>query len=134
MYLFVILLFEMPFWWTCFARPTLLFLKNNFVLNNHENSVDYCKPYKYFLPLLKILMTLNELKHVHLLMIEFEHPIFGFEWTNIEPNRVINRFTKLLIKLDNPNIIFSNIERTQTCSLFVIKLEHPIFGFKRSNI
>ena len=31
-----------------------------------------------------IFRTSNQLKHVHLLVIELEHPIFGFEQTNIE--------------------------------------------------
>ena len=42
--------------------------------------------------------TPNELEHVHLLVIELEHPIFGFERTDIEPNRAFTRFTKLLIE------------------------------------
>ena len=29
--------------------------------------------------------TLNELKRVHQLVIELEHPIFGFERSNIDP-------------------------------------------------
>ena len=31
-----------------------------------------------------IFWTSNELKSVHLLVIKLEHPIFGFEWSNIE--------------------------------------------------
>ena len=31
-----------------------------------------------------IFLTCNEIEHVHLLVIELEHPIFGFEWSNIE--------------------------------------------------
>ena len=31
--------------------------------------------------------------------IELEHPIFGLEHTNIEPNRAFTRFTKSLIEL-----------------------------------
>ena len=29
-------------------------------------------------------LTSNELKHVHLLVIKLDHPIFGFELSNIE--------------------------------------------------
>ena len=41
---------------------------------------------------------------------------------------------------DGSNTIFSNIDRTRTSNelervhLLVIELEHPIFGFERSNI
>ena len=43
--------------------------------------------------------TSNNLEHVHQLVIKLEHPIFGFEWTNIENDRALTRFTKLLIEL-----------------------------------
>ena len=39
----------------------------------------------------------NELESVHLLVIE--HPIFGFEQTNIELDSGFTRFTDLLIKI-----------------------------------
>ena len=38
-------------------------------------------------------------EHVHLLVIELEHPILGFEQMNIEPNFTFTRFTELLIQL-----------------------------------
>ena len=47
--------------------------------------------------------TLNQLKCVHKLVIEIKHPIFGFERSNIEPNRAFTRFTKLLIELTRTN-------------------------------
>ena len=56
-------------------------------------------------------LNIDELQRVHLLVIELEHPIFGFERTNNEPNRAFTRFTKLLIKLTRTSF-FSNIERT----------------------
>ena len=41
----------------------------------------------------------SNIERVHLLVIELEHPIFGFERTNIEPNKAFTKFTKLLIEL-----------------------------------
>ena len=42
--------------------------------------------------------TSNKLERVHLLVIEFEHPIFGLE-LYFEPYMAFTRFTKLLIEL-----------------------------------
>ena len=76
---------------------------------------------------------MNELELVHLLVIELEHPIFGFEGTNIEPNKTFNRFTKLLIELTRTSF-FRTSNELEHVHLMVIELEHPIFGFERSNI
>ena len=40
----------------------------------------------YIISLNIIFRTSNEIDCVHLLVIELEHPIFGFEWTNIDSN------------------------------------------------
>ena len=77
--------------------------------------------------------TLNKLKCVHLLVIKLEHPIFGFERTNIEPNRAFTRFTKLLIELTR-TLFFLTLYELERVHLLVIELDHPIFGFERSNI
>ena len=58
---------------------------------------------------------------------EFEHPIFDLEQSNFEPNRAFTRFTKLLIKLSNSNIIFTNIERTRTSSSIGNRTRTPYF-------
>ena len=86
--------------------------------------------------------TSNELKHhfsnielerVHLLVIELEHPIFGFERSNIEPNRAFTRFTNLLFELTRTSL-FRTSNELERVHLLVIELEHPIFGFERSYI
>ena len=51
-------------------------------------------------------------------MIELKHPIFGFEQTNIEPNKAFTNFTKLLIKLTR-NHFFKH--QTKPNVLFVIE-------------
>ena len=45
-----------------------------------------------------LFQTLKELERVRLWMIELEHPIFGFEQTNIKPNKTLTRFSKILIE------------------------------------
>ena len=82
-----------------------------------------------------IFWTSNELKRVHLLVIELEHPIFGFE------NRTSNFIGISLDLLNSSSNWFEhllfNMERTRTCStvhLLEIKLDHPIFGFERPKI
>ena len=79
--------------------------------------------------------TLNKLKCVHLLGIELKHPIFGFERTNIEPNKAFTKFTKLLIELTRTSFfqISNELERVH---LLEIELKHPIFAFEHrtSNI
>ena len=55
--------------------------------------------------------TSNELELVHLLEIEIEHPIFGFERSNIE-HGTSNLIGLLLDLQTDSNIIFSNIEPT----------------------
>ena len=66
-------------------------------------------------------------------MIKLEHPTFGFQRKNIEPNRAFTRFTELLIELTRTTFfqISNELERVH---LLVIKLKHPIFGFERSKI
>ena len=58
---------------------------------------------------------------------------FGFEQTNIEPNRAFTRFTKLLIELTRTSF-FQIQKELEHVHLLIIELEHPISGFKRSNI
>ena len=72
-------------------------------------------------------------KRVDLLVIELEHPKFGFEQMNIEPNRTFTKFTKLLIELTRTSF-FRTSNELERVHLMVIELEHPIFGFERSNI
>ena len=45
-----------------------------------------------------IFRSSNELKNLHLLVIELKHPILGFDLSNIElePNNTFTRFIKLL--------------------------------------
>ena len=76
--------------------------------------------------------TSNELERVHLLVIELERPIFGFELTNIEPNRAFTRFTKLFFEL-TPTSLFRTSNEPEHVHLMAIELEHPIFGFQQSN-
>ena len=67
------------------------------------------------------------------MMIELEHPIFGFERSNIEPNTVFTTFIKLLIEL-TPTSLFRTSNELERVHLLVIELEHPIFGFERWKI
>ena len=76
-----------------------------------------------------ILRTSNILDRVHLLIIELEHPIFGFEGTNIEPNGAFTRFTKLLIKLTRTSF-FRTSNELERVHLLEIELKHPIFAFE----
>ena len=76
--------------------------------------------------------TSNKLERVHLLVIELEHPIFGFERTNIEPNRAFTKFTKLLIELTRTSF-FRTLNELERVHLLEIELEHPILAFERSN-
>ena len=80
-----------------------------------------------------IFRTSHDLKRVHLLVIELEHPIFGFERMNIEPNRAFTRFTKLLIELTR-TLFFLTLYELERVHLMVIELKHSIFGFKQTNI
>ena len=66
-------------------------------------------------------------------MIELEHPIFGFERSNFEPNRAFTTLIKSLIELTRTSF-FRTSNELELVHLMVIELEHPIFGFKRSNI
>ena len=68
---------------------------------------------------------------------------FALEWAIFHPSMQIADFT---VCSDGSNTILSNIDRTRTSffehrmnelervHLLVIELEHPIFGFERSNI
>ena len=53
--------------------------------------------------------------------------------SNIELNRAFARFTKLLNELTQ-TLFFRTSNELERVHLMVIELEHPIFGFKRSNI
>ena len=64
---------------------------------------------------------------------ELKHAIFGFEPSNIEPNRAITRFTKLHIKQTQTSF-FPTLNKLEGIHLLVIKLQHPNFAFERSNI
>ena len=52
---------------------------------------------------------------------------------NIEPNGAFTRFTKLLIELTWTSFFWIS-NTLEHVHLLVIKLEHSIFGFERSNI
>ena len=80
-------------------------------------------------------MMLSNIERVHLLVIELEHPIFGFERSNInfEPNRAFSRLPKLLFELTRTSL-FRTSNELERVHLLIIELEHPIFGFERSNI
>ena len=71
---------------------------------------------------------MNELKHIHLLVIELEHPIFGFERTNIEPNKAFTRFTKLFIQLTRTSF-FQTSNEFQHVHLLVVKLGTTLAQF-----
>ena len=79
-----------------------------------------------------IFRTSNELKRVHLLMIELKNPIFGFERLDIEHKRPssFTRFTKLFIEQTQTSF-FWTLNGLERVHLLVI--EHPIFGFQGSN-
>ena len=51
----------------------------------------------------------------------------------IEPNTVFTTFTKLLIELTRTSF-FRTSNELERVHLMVIDLDHPIFGFERSNI
>ena len=70
----------------------------------------------------------------HPLVIELEHPILAWNerTSNIEPNRAFARFTKLFIELTRTSF-FRTLNELKRVHLLVIELEHPIFGFERSN-
>ena len=53
--------------------------------------------------------------------------------SNFEPNRAFTRFTKLLFELTRTSL-FRTSNELEHVHLLVIELEHPIFGFERSNI
>ena len=76
---------------------------------------------------------MNEFERVHLVATELKHPIFGFERTNIEPNRASTRFIELLIKLTR-NSFFKTSNKLEHVHLLVIELEHLSFGFERTDI
>ena len=80
-----------------------------------------------------IFWTSNKLECAHLLMIEIEHSIFGFQRTNIEPNKVFTRFIKLHMKLTRTSF-FWILNESKHIHLFVMEFKHPIFGFERLNI
>ena len=75
----------------------------------------------------------NKLEHVHQLVIELEHLIFGFKWSNFKPNKAFTRSTKLLIELTRTSF-FRTLNEFKCVHLLAIKLKHPIFGLERSNI
>ena len=68
-------------------------------------------------------------------MIELKHPFLASneQTTNINPNRAFTRFTKLLIELTRTSF-FRTSNKLKRVYVLVIELEHPIFGFERSNI
>ena len=70
---------------------------------------------------------------IYLLVIELKHTIFGFEQTNIKPNRAFTWFTKLLIEHTRTSF-FQTLNELKHVHLFMIELEHPIFGLQRTNI
>ena len=53
--------------------------------------------------------------------------------SNFEPNTVFTTFTKLLIELTRTSF-FQTSNELDCVHTFANKLEHPIFGFERSNI
>ena len=53
--------------------------------------------------------------------------------SNFEPNRAFTKFSKLLIE-QNQTSVFQTLKELRLVHLLVIELEHPIFGFERSNI
>ena len=53
--------------------------------------------------------------------------------SNIEPNRAFTRCTKFFIELSETSF-FRTLNELECVYLIVIKLEHPIFGYKWSNI
>ena len=53
--------------------------------------------------------------------------------SNFAPNRAFTRFTKVLFELTRTSL-FRTSNELERVHLLVIELEHPIFGFERSNI
>ena len=80
-----------------------------------------------------IFRTSIELQHVHLSAIELEHPIFGLERSNIEPNRDFTRFIKFLNEQTQTSVFRTSNElervrlfgnQTQTPYFLVPTIEH----------
>jgi len=80
-----------------------------------------------------IYLTSNKLERVNLLVIEIQLPIFGFERSNIQPNRAFTRFTKMLIE-QNRTSIFQTLNKLKRVHLWIMELKHPTFCLKQSNI
>ena len=62
------------------------FLASNGRTSNFEPNRAFTRFTKLLIELTRtsFFRTSNELERVHLLIIELEHPIFGFEWSNME--------------------------------------------------
>ena len=80
--------------------------------------------------------NLSNIEH-HFLNIECtwtRTPYFCFEQaSNIKPYRAFTRFAKLLIGLTRISF-FQSSNKLKRVHILVFELEHPIFGFERSNI
>ena len=73
--------------------------------------------------------TSNELKRIHLLMIELEHLYFGFERTDIN-HQTLMAFTWFTSMEQTRTLLFSNIRRTRTCSSFGNQIWTPYFWLR----
>ena len=86
-------------------------------------------------------MTLNEISMIFQILkfsvpFFFTHSLFlasNDRTSNFERNRALTIFTKLLIELTRTSF-FRTSNELERVHLMVIELEHPIFGFERSNI
>ena len=73
-----------------------------------------------------IFWSLNRLEHVHLLIIELEHPHFGFKRTYIEHITPLTRYAELFIKHTRTSIfrtwiIIKHVHRTWRAQKFVFQ-------------
>ena len=82
---------------------------------------------------IELTRTSNQLEQVHLLVIELEHPILGFNdrTSNIEPNWAFTRFTEFLIEQTRTSF-FQTLKKLEHVHLLVIKLKHQFIKAEKS--
>ena len=80
--------------WTCLSIDDRIWTPEFWLwTNGHRTSnlkgVQYIYKISHRTDRTSFFRTSNRLEHVHLLIIELEHPIFGFKSSNIEPQPII---------------------------------------------
>ena len=77
-----------------------------------------------------IFRTLNELEHVHLLVIALEHPIFGFEGSNIERLALTCSLLKEIDRRDIAWLILILLWAVHLWKNAIIRWWEPFLRFK----